>query len=463
MAEGPARLADGRPVHRDLYGGAEGSYTFDIAPRWKAERGEFAIFWFSGAETRRLLQDAWLPLEVSDQTVKSVRITFDDGSVSTSMDGASSHQAFPAGATRVTQIELAVTPAYKQSFQVVWGLLETSCCEGAGSRIRRASWPRPLLQLRDIRLTFGGAPCSTGRSSSSARASARRWSGATARQVDAAEDRRRSGRGRQRRALRRPGRHHPLPVRREPDLSGFETALAYVEAGLAEGDDPLPRALSAERVGPLTGAEHRRICRAARARRAALARTPRPSPDILLLDEPTNHLDPPAIEWLERELQSMSSALVLISHDRRFLGGSRAPSSGSIAAARGAWSAGFAGFEAWRDEVLAQEELERHKLDRQIAREDWLRYGVTARRKRNQGRLAGLNALRTAARAAQGGGRGGDGGDGGRDLRHPGDRGEVGLKSHGEAAIVHDFSTPASCAATGSAWSARTARARRRC
>ena len=102
-------------------GGAEGSYTFDIAPRWKAERGEFAIFWFSGAGNEddffRMPGCRWKYL---DQTVKSVRITFDDGSVSTSMDGASSHQAFPAGATRVTRIELAVTPAYKQSFQVVW-------------------------------------------------------------------------------------------------------------------------------------------------------------------------------------------------------------------------------------------------------------------------------------------------------------------------------------------------------
>ena len=102
-------------------GGAEGSYTFDIAPRWKAEGGEFAIFWFSGAGNEddffRMPGCRWKYL---DQTVKSVRITFDDGSVSTSMDGASSHQAFPAGATRVTRIELAVTPAYKQSFQVVW-------------------------------------------------------------------------------------------------------------------------------------------------------------------------------------------------------------------------------------------------------------------------------------------------------------------------------------------------------
>src|SRR4029077_5394423 len=130
-----------------------------------------------------------------------------------------------------------------------------------------------------------------------------------------------------------------------------------------------------------------------------LARVLAPSPDILLLDEPTNHLDLPAIEWLEEELQSLRSALVLISHDRRFLENlSRA----TLWLDRGftrRLERGFAAYETWRDEVLEQEERDGHKLDRKIVRElDWVRYGVTARRKRNQRRMAELGDLRRARR-----------------------------------------------------------------
>ena len=134
-------------------------------------------------------------------------------------------------------------------------------------------------------------------------------------------------------------------------------------------------------------------------RRAALVRVLAPEPDILLLDEPTNHLDLPAIEWLEAELASLRSALVLVSHDRRFLTNlSRA----TVWLDRGKTrriERGFGSFEDWRDEVLENEERDRHKLDRKIAaEEDWVRYGVTARRKRNVGRMAGLEALRQTRR-----------------------------------------------------------------
>jgi ATP-binding cassette subfamily F protein uup len=122
-------------------------------------------------------------------------------------------------------------------------------------------------------------------------------------------------------------------------------------------------------------------------------------PDILLLDEPTNHLDLPAIEWLEEELSQMHAAMVLISHDRRFL---QNLSRATVWLDRGRTrrlEKGFAAFETWRDEVLAQEEAERHKLDRKIAmEEDWVRYGVSARRKRNQGRLAKLRDMRQGRR-----------------------------------------------------------------
>jgi ATP-binding cassette subfamily F protein uup len=187
----------------------------------------------------------------------------------------------------------------------------------------------------------------------------------------------------------------------EPDLSAFETTLAYVEAGLAPGDDHYRAQYLLEALG-LTGAEHPKRLSGGEARRAALARVLAPQPDVLLLDEPTNHLDLPAIEWLQGELASMRSALVLISHDRRFLSDLTRATVWLDRGVTRRLEKGFAGFEAWRDEVLETEERDRHKLDRQIAREEhWLRYGVTARRKRNVGRLERLAGLRRDKREAR--------------------------------------------------------------
>ena len=180
----------------------------------------------------------------------------------------------------------------------------------------------------------------------------------------------------------------------EPDFSGFATVGEYALAGLGPSDDPHRVTYLLGQLG-LTGAEKTDQLSGGEARRAALARVLAPSPDILLLDEPTNHLDLPAIEWLESELAGMRSALVLISHDRRFLANL---SKVTIWLDRGRTrrlEQGFSQFEAWRDGVLEQEELDRHKLDRKIAMElDWVRYGVSGRRKRNQGRLARLGELR---------------------------------------------------------------------
>ena len=180
----------------------------------------------------------------------------------------------------------------------------------------------------------------------------------------------------------------------EPDLSAYPTVLAYVEEGLAPGDDPYRAQHLLTQLG-LNGDEDPKRLSGGETRRAALARTLAPAPDILLLDEPTNHLDLPAITWLEEELSGLRSAMVIISHDRRFL---QNLSRNTVWLDRGRsrrLDQGFAAFEAWRDLQIEQEEIEAHKLDRQIAREeDWVRYGVTARRKRNVRRMADLADLR---------------------------------------------------------------------
>jgi ATP-binding cassette subfamily F protein uup len=187
-------------------------------------------------------------------------------------------------------------------------------------------------------------------------------------------------------------------LHQEPDFGDAATVLAYVEGGLGPGDDPYRARALLEQVG-LTGDEAPGRLSGGEARRAALVRALAPSPDLLLLDEPTNHLDLPAIEWLESELASLRSGLVIISHDRRLL---ESVSRSIVWLDRGRTKRvdrGFANFEQWRDEVLEQEERDQHKLSRQIAREeDWMRYGVTARRKRNVRRVAELAGLRQAKR-----------------------------------------------------------------
>jgi ABC transport system ATP-binding/permease protein len=187
----------------------------------------------------------------------------------------------------------------------------------------------------------------------------------------------------------------------EPDFSDFARVSDYVDAGRGPNDDlDAPRYLM-EQLG-LRGDQSPAGLSGGEARRAALVRVLAPSPDILLLDEPTNHLDLPAIEWLEGELAARKAALVIISHDRRFLANlSRITVWLDRGKARRI-DRGFAAFESWRDDALAEEERERRKLDRKIeAEEHWLRYGVTARRKRNIRRLAGLAALRQSRREAR--------------------------------------------------------------
>ena len=185
----------------------------------------------------------------------------------------------------------------------------------------------------------------------------------------------------------------------EPDFSGFATVLAYVQAGLDAGDDDSYRPQYLLNELGLTGEENPMQLSGGEARRAALARVMAPEPDILLLDEPTNHLDLPAIEWLENELNSMRSALVIISHDRRFLERLSRITCWLDRGISRRLEQGFDAFETWRDKVLEEEEIERHKLDRKIvAEEHWVRYGVTARRKRNVKRMALLGDMRQSVR-----------------------------------------------------------------
>jgi ABC transport system ATP-binding/permease protein len=257
----------------------------------------------------------------------------------------------------------------------------------------------PLLQLIDIALTFGGTPLLTGAElsvSAGERVSlvGRNGSGKSTLLKIAA-------------GLVEPDRGtifvQPGALVRylpqEPDFSGFATTRAYVEAGLTPADDVHTAQALLDQFG-LTGREDPAHLSGGEARRASLARALAPQPDILLLDEPTNHLDLTTIEWLERELDERRAALVIISHDRRFLS---TLSRVTVWLDRGETrriDRGFAHFEEWRDALLAEEEREQHKLDRKIAAEEhWLRYGVTARRKRNMRRLDELQALRDKRRS----------------------------------------------------------------
>jgi ABC transport system ATP-binding/permease protein len=196
-------------------------------------------------------------------------------------------------------------------------------------------------------------------------------------------------------------KHPAVTVRylaQAPDMDGFSNVRAYVEAGLGPADDVYRVSYLLEHLG-LTGEEKPENLSGGETRRAALAKVLAPQPDILLLDEPTNHLDLTTIEWLEGELRQIRSAIVVISHDRRFL---ENVSRSTIWLDRGVTKRleqGFGAFEEWRDKVLEEEERDLHKLGRQIVREEhWLRYGVTARRKRNMRRLGDLQSMRSEFR-----------------------------------------------------------------
>ncbi|MEE3000166.1 MAG: ATP-binding cassette domain-containing protein, partial [Pseudomonadota bacterium] len=184
----------------------------------------------------------------------------------------------------------------------------------------------------------------------------------------------------------------------EPDFSNFKTVLEYAHVGIESGDYLHQTLYFLEQLG-LNGDEKLANLSGGERRRVALAQVLAAKPEILLLDEPTNHLDIEAIEWLEAYLKTSSSALVLISHDRRFL---QHLSNATVWLSLGKTrrlDKNFDKFEVWRDTILQREEVDAHKHDRKIlSEENWLRYGVTARRKRNVRRLRELGELRQQRR-----------------------------------------------------------------
>lgn len=264
----------------------------------------------------------------------------------------------------------------------------------------------PILFLDDIYLTFGGTPllegaslavhagdriCLVGRNGSGKSTLMKIAAGLV--EADKGE------------RFVQPGiAFHYLP--QEPDLAGHDTVEDYVLSGLGEHDDPHAARLMIEELGLQPQAKTENLS-GGESRRAALVRALAPEPEVLFLDEPTNHLDLPVIEWLEGKLHQIRSAVVLISHDRRFL---ENLSRQTVWMDRGQskfLNKGFAHFEDWRDETLEQEEIDRHKLSRKIVREEhWITHGVSGRRKRNMRRvkeLAGLRQEKKDERKVQGG------------------------------------------------------------
>ncbi|MBA3667427.1 MAG: ATP-binding cassette domain-containing protein [Sphingomonas sp.] len=187
-------------------------------------------------------------------------------------------------------------------------------------------------------------------------------------------------------------------LEQDPAMIAHRTLEEWVLAG-----DDAPTAHEAAAIADQIGIDLGREVASASGgerRRAAIVRALAQGPDVLLLDEPTNHLDLAAIDWLEQWLGRFKGAFIVISHDRTFL--ARLTKSclwldrGTLRRAE----IGFGGFDAWTEAAYAEEERAANKLDAKLKLElHWLQRGVTARRRRNQGRLAKLHEMR-AQRAA---------------------------------------------------------------
>ena len=182
-------------------------------------------------------------------------------------------------------------------------------------------------------------------------------------------------------------------MEQDPTMSGHATLGDFATSGLEPGElYRVERAAEGLKFDPERLVE---TASGGERRRAALAKLMAEAPDLMLLDEPTNHLDIEAITWLEAELKATKAGFVLISHDRAFL---NALSRATLWIDRGQVrrnEQGFDGFEVWRDKLWQDEDMQRHKMDRKIKSEGrWAVEGISARRKRNQGRLRALHSLR---------------------------------------------------------------------
>ena len=251
----------------------------------------------------------------------------------------------------------------------------------------------PLLQLSDISLTFGGEPIFSDlglvvQQGDRVALVGRNGSGkSTLMKVMAALVEADSGS-----RVVPPGTSVGY-MEQDPDMSGFATLGDYAASALDETEryrvDMVADGLKFDPETPVETAS------GGEKRRAALAKLMAEAPDLMLLDEPTNHLDIQAIQWLEDELKATRTAYVLISHDRAFL---RALTKATLWIDRGVvrrQEQGFDAFEAWRDKIWDEEDDQRHKLDRKIKAEArWAVEGISARRKRNQGRVRALQELR---------------------------------------------------------------------
>lgn len=257
----------------------------------------------------------------------------------------------------------------------------------------------PLLQLSSISLTFGGTPLYDGLD-------------LTVQEGDRVALVGRNGSGKSTLMKVMAGLVEPdqgartVPtgtrvgyMEQEPDLSAFATLGDYAASGLSEAEryriEMVAEGLKFRPDAPVATAS------GGERRRAALAKLLAEAPELMLLDEPTNHLDVQAIGWLEDYLRDTRTAYVLISHDRAFL---RHLTQAVLWIDRGQvrrLEKGFEHFEDWRETLWAEEDEARHKLDRKIKAEaKWAVEGISARRKRNMGRVRALQALR-AERAGQ--------------------------------------------------------------
>tara|TARA_B100000989_G_scaffold176292_1_gene132355 strand:- start:943 stop:2790 length:1848 start_codon:yes stop_codon:yes gene_type:complete len=182
----------------------------------------------------------------------------------------------------------------------------------------------------------------------------------------------------------------------EPDFKNDQTAWEYVKSGLKEEEFDQPNFRIGSMLSELRLDGDRKVATLSggEARRAALAKVIISKPDILLLDEPTNHLDLPTIEWLETELRNFKGGFLLVSHDRAFL---RNLSNSMYWIDRTVvrkHEKGFNEFVDWSEKIIKDEITKNKNLDRKIAQETlWLREGLTARRKRNMGRVRQLREL----------------------------------------------------------------------